>query len=102
MDLVLTGRFMGAEEAQSAGLVSRVVSTDRLMEEAMEVAATIASKPRLAAMLAKESVNKAFETTLAEGIQFERRMFHALFATDDQKEGMSAFAEKRDPRWKNS
>jgi enoyl-CoA hydratase len=101
MDLCLTGRFMGAEEAESAGLVARVVATDELMSTAMETANTIAGMSRPTAMITKESVNRAYETTLAEGIRFERRMFHATFATEDQKEGMAAFAEKRDANWKH-
>jgi enoyl-CoA hydratase len=101
MDLCLTGRFMGAEEAESAGLVARIVAADELMSTAMEIANTIASMSRPTAMITKESVNRAYETTLAEGIRFERRMFHATFATEDQKEGMAAFAEKRDANWKH-
>jgi len=102
MDLVLTGRMMDAKEAESAGLVSRIVPADKLMDEAMEVAATIASMSRTSTLMAKESVNRAFESTLSEGIRFERRLFHSLFATDDQTEGMGAFIEKREPKWKNS
>jgi len=102
MDLVLTGRIIGAEEALRAGLVARVVPADRLLEEAMEAAATIAGMSLPVAMLAKESVNAAFETTLSSGLRFERRIFDSLFATDDQKEGMRAFAEKRDPRFRNA
>ena len=101
MDLCLTGRFMGAEEAESAGLVARVVALDELMSTAMETANTIAGMSRPTAMITKESVNRAYETTLAEGIRFERRMFHATFATEDQKEGMAAFAEKREANWKH-
>ena len=102
MDLVLTGRMMDAKEAESAGLVSRIVAADKLMEEAMQVAQTIANMSRASTLMAKESVNRAFESTLSEGIRFERRLFHSLFATDDQTEGMGAFIEKREPKWKNS
>jgi len=101
MDLVLTGRMMDAAEAERAGLVARVVPAEKLMEEAMAVAEKIAAMSLPVAMMAKESVNRAFETTLAEGIRFERRMFHATFATEDQKEGMGAFVEKRKPAFKN-
>ena len=97
MDLHLTGRFMDAVEAERAGLVSRIVPASRLVPEAMAAARTIAEKPGLAAMAAKEAVNRAYETTLREGIAFERRLFNALFATADQKEGMAAFLEKRSP-----
>ncbi len=99
MDLCLTGRMMAAEEAERAGLVARVVPAESLMEEAMAVAEKIASLSRPLTLVAKEAVNRAFETTLAEGIKFERRTFHATFALDDRKEGMSAFAEKRKPSW---
>jgi enoyl-CoA hydratase len=95
MDMCLTGRNMDAAEAERAGLVSRVVPADRLLDEALEVAATIAGMSLPSAMMTKEAVNRAYEVTLAEGIRFERRVFHAMFATDDQKEGMSAFVEKR-------
>src|SRR5205814_7919172 len=91
MDLNLTGRMMDVQEAERAGLVARIVPLAGLMEEAMKVAETIASMSLPSLMVAKEAVNAAFETTLAEGIRFERRTFHALFATADQKEGMSAF-----------
>jgi enoyl-CoA hydratase len=101
MDLVLTGRLIDAAEAQRAGLVSRVVPADRLLDEAMAAAETIASMPLPAAMLAKESVNAAFETTLSGGLRFERRVFDSLFATDDQKEGLRAFTEKRAPDFTN-
>src|SRR6266446_6792877 len=101
MDLVLTGRMMDAAEAERAGLVSRVVAADKLLEEALKVAQKIAGMSRPAALMAKEAVNQAFETGLAEGLRFERRLFHASFATEDQKEGMSAFAEKRPPAFKN-
>ncbi|NKX86828.1 enoyl-CoA hydratase [Nocardia coubleae] len=95
MDLVLTGRTMDAEEAERAGLVARIVPADTLLETAAEAAETIAAKSLPVAMIAKESVNRSFETTLSEGIRFERRVFHSLFATTDQKEGMSAFIDKR-------
>ncbi|WP_316574866.1 enoyl-CoA hydratase [Nocardia canadensis] len=95
MDLVLTGRNMGAEEAERAGLVSRIVPADDLLGVAAEVAETIAAKSLPVAMIAKEAVNRSFETTLAEGIRFERRVFHSLFAIEDQKEGMNAFVDKR-------
>jgi enoyl-CoA hydratase len=101
MDLILTARMMDAEEAERAGLVSRVVPDDRLLEEALAVAAKIASFSTPAVMMAKEAVNRAYETTLAEGVRFERRLFHASFALADQKEGMAAFVEKRKPGFKN-
>jgi enoyl-CoA hydratase len=101
MEMVLSGRVMDAAEAERAGLVSRVVPAGELLEEAMKVAERIASLGRPSVLAAKESINRAFETTLAEGVHFERRLFHALFATDDQKEGMAAFAEKRQPNFKN-
>src|SRR5262245_50270206 len=101
MDLCLTGRMMDAAEAERAGLVARVVPAASLMDEAMKVAGTIASMSLPAVMIAKEAVNRAFETTLAEGIRFERRIFHSLFTTKDQKEGMSAFVEKRAPKFFN-
>jgi enoyl-CoA hydratase len=101
MDLCLTGRFMDAEEAERSGLVARVVPLADLMDTALEAAGKIAGMSQTAAMITKESVNRAFETTLAEGIRFERRIFHSLFATEDQKEGMAAFAEKRKAEWKN-
>ena len=102
MDLCLTGRMMDAEEAERSGLVARVVPADRLLEEAFRAAETIASFSLPSVMLAKETVNRAFETTLSEGVRFERRVFHALFATADQKEGMSAFVAKRPPNFTNS
>src|SRR5437764_7608874 len=101
MDLILTGRMMDAAEAERAGLVARVVPAANLMEEAMKVAETIAGMGLPSVYAAKESVNRAFETTLAEGVRFERRVFHALFATEDQKEGMAAFIEKRPAKFKN-
>ncbi|HEX2216023.1 MAG TPA: enoyl-CoA hydratase [Xanthobacteraceae bacterium] len=101
MDLCLTGRMMDAAEAERAGLVARVVPAASLMEEAMKAAEAIAAMSLPSVIAAKESVNRAFETTLAEGIRFERRAFHPLFATDDQKEGMAAFIEKRPPRFKH-
>ncbi len=101
MELALTGRMMDAAEAERSGLVARVVPTAELVDEALKVAATIASYSAPAVFAAKESVNRAFETTLAEGLRFERRLFHALFATEDQKEGMRAFAEKRPAAFKN-
>ena len=99
MEMCLTGRMMDAAEAERAGLVSRVVPAARLMEDALATAATIAGMSLPVAMMVKESVNRAFETSLAEGIRFERRVFHATFALRDQKEGMAAFAEKRPARF---
>jgi enoyl-CoA hydratase len=101
MDMILTGRMMDVEEAERAGLVSRVVPVADLLDEAKKVAKTIADLSRPAVMIAKEAVNRAYETTLTEGVRFERRVFHSLFATEDQKEGMAAFAEKRSPQFKN-
>ena len=101
MDLILTARMMDAAEAERAGLVSRVVPAERLLEEAMAVAAKVASYSIPVTMMAKESVNRAYETTLSEGVHFERRMFHAAFALADQKEGMAAFVEKRKPEFKH-
>jgi enoyl-CoA hydratase len=101
MEMVLTGRMMDAAEAERAGLVSRVVPAASLLEDALKTAATIAALSAPALYAAKESVNRAYETTLAEGVRFERRVFHALFATHDQKEGMHAFAEKRPAAFKN-
>ncbi|MGD0722452.1 MAG: enoyl-CoA hydratase [Roseiarcus sp.] len=100
MEMCLTGRMMDAAEAERAGLVSRVIPADRLIEEALKVAASIAALSAPSVMIAKECVNRAYETTLAEGVRFERRVFHSLFATEDQKEGMAAFAEKRAPAFK--
>jgi enoyl-CoA hydratase len=101
MDMVLSGRMMDAAEAERSGLVSRVVPAEQLIDEALKVATKIAEMSRPSALMAKEAVNRAFETTLAEGVRFERRLFHSLFATEDQKEGMAAFLEKRKPRFKN-
>lgn len=101
MDMVMTGRMMDVAEAERAGLVSRIVSPERLIDEAVEAAAKIASFPRAAVLMAKEAVNRSFEGTLAEGLRFERRLFHSLFATADQKEGMAAFVEKRKSQFSN-
>jgi enoyl-CoA hydratase len=101
MDLCLTGRMMDAVEAERAGLVSRIVPPEKLLEEAVAVAERIAGMSQPATMMVKESINRAFETTLAEGVLFERRMFHSTFATEDQKEGMAAFVEKRKPAFRN-
>jgi len=101
MDMILTARTMDAHEAERAGLVSRIVPAAKLLEEALSAAATIASFSLPSVMMAKEAVNRAFEAPLAEGMLFERRLFHALFATEDQKEGMAAFLEKRKPEFKH-
>jgi enoyl-CoA hydratase len=101
MDLILTGRMMDAAEAERSGLVARVVPAASLMDETMKVAETIAAMSLPSVLAAKEAVNRSFETTLAEGVRFERRVFHALFATKDQKEGMAAFIEKRPPKFSN-
>jgi enoyl-CoA hydratase len=101
MDLCLTARMMDAQEAERAGLVSRVVPLDKLMDEAMAVAEKIASSSLPVVMMLKESINRAYESTLAEGVLFERRLFHSQFALADQKEGMAAFLEKRKPSFKN-
>lgn len=101
MDLCLTARMMDATEAERAGLVARVVPADKLMEESLTAAKTIAGMSLPVVMMIKESINRAYETTLAEGVQFERRLFHSTFATEDQKEGMKAFVEKRPPNFRN-
>ncbi|MBY6090659.1 enoyl-CoA hydratase [Pseudooceanicola sp. 502str34] len=101
MDMILTGRFMDAEEAERSGLVSRVVPLKQLKEEAMAAAAKIAEKSMISVVAAKEAVNRADEATLSEGLLFERRLFNALFSTEDQKEGMSAFMEKREPQFRD-
>jgi enoyl-CoA hydratase len=101
MDLCLTGRFMEAQEAERAGLVSRVVAADKLLDEALAAAASIAQYSLPAVMMIKESINQSYEASLAEGVRFERRLFHSLFATEDQKEGMSAFIEKRQAVFKH-
>ncbi|KEP70387.1 enoyl-CoA hydratase [Thioclava sp. BHET1] len=101
MDMHLTGRFMDAAEAERSGLVSRVVPNAKLIAEAKAAASKIAEKSTLATIAAKEAVNRSYETTLREGILFERRVFHALFATEDQKEGMAAFLEKREPQFRD-
>jgi enoyl-CoA hydratase len=101
MDLILGGRMMDAAEAERAGLVSRVVAADKLLEEALATATTIAGFSLPAVMMAKEAVNRAYEAPLSEGLLFERRLFHSLFATADQKEGMAAFVEKRAPRFEH-
>jgi enoyl-CoA hydratase len=99
-DLILTGRMIDAHEAERCGLVSRVVAADKLMQEAMTIAETIAARGKIANMTAKEAIARSFEVPLAEGLKFERRIFHGLFATHDQKEGMKAFVEKREPKFK--
>jgi len=101
MDAILTARMLDAQEALRAGLVSRVVPVDKLMEEAMAMAGKIAAYSLPVVMMAKESINRAYETSLAEGVLFERRLFHSMFALEDQKEGMAAFVEKRKPTFKN-
>ena len=101
MDLALTGRMMDADEAERAGLVSRVVPLDQLMHEALGAALMICSYGQPSVMAAKEAINRAFESGLSDGVMFERRLFHALFATEDQKEGMDAFVNKRKPAFKN-
>jgi enoyl-CoA hydratase len=100
MEMCLTGRMMDAVEAERAGLVAKVVPADQLLDEAMKTAEAIASMPPLAAIAVKEMVNEAFEIPLSQGIRFERRLFHGLFGTEDQKEGMAAFVEKRPGNWK--
>jgi enoyl-CoA hydratase len=101
MDLVLTGRMMDAAEAERAGLVARVVPADRLLDEALAAATAIAGHSLPAVMMAKEAINRAYEMPLAEGMLFERRLFHSLFGTEDQKEGMGAFVEKRAPQFRH-
>ena len=102
MDLALTARMMDAQEAERAGLVSRIVPAEKLMEEAMAAAVTITEMPRQVAMMVKDSVNRAYETTLSEGMKYERALFYSCFATEDQKEGMKAFLEKRPAVFKNA
>ncbi|MBN8292317.1 enoyl-CoA hydratase [Rhodobacter sp. NTK016B] len=101
MDMHLTGRFMDAEEAERSGLVSRVVPAKKLLDEAQAAAQKIASKSGIATKVVKEAVNRSYETTLREGLLYERRVFHALFSTEDQKEGMDAFLEKREPQFRD-
>ncbi len=101
MDMCLTSRIMDAAEAERAGLVSRIVPAEKLMEEVLAAAATIAGMSLPIVLMVKESINRAYETTLAEGVQYERRLFHSTFATEDQKEGMRAFIEKRLPSFRN-
>jgi enoyl-CoA hydratase len=101
MDLCLTARMMDAAEAERAGIVSRVVPLDKLMDEAMAVADKIAEYSLPVVMMIKETVNRAYETTLSEGVHYERRVFHSMFSLDDQKEGMAAFVEKRKPEFKH-
>ncbi len=101
MDLILTGRMMDAEEAERSGLVARIIPGDELLAETLKAAEAIANYSRPSVLLGKEAINRAFETTLQEGVKFERRVFYSLFATEDQKEGMVAFAEKRKPEFKN-
>jgi enoyl-CoA hydratase len=101
MDMNLTGRMMDAAEAERSGLVSRVVPAAELIDKAIEVANVIAAKSRPSVMMTKEAINRAYEVTLNEGVRFERRVFHSLFATEDQKEGMTAFVEKRKPNFKH-
>ena len=101
MDMNLTGRFMDAAEAERSGLVSRVVPAKKLMDEAMGAAAKITEKSLISSMAAKEAVNRSYETTLTEGLKFERRLFHSMFASEDQKEGMAAFLEKREAQFRD-
>jgi len=101
MEMILSGRMIDAVEAERCGLVSRVVANDKLLEESLKLADKVAAQSRPAVLAAKEAVNRAFETSLAEGVRFERRLFHALFSTEDQKEGMAAFVEKRKPQFKH-
>ncbi len=102
MDMCLTGRRMGAEEAERSGLVSQVFPVEELVDKAVEIAQKIADSSRIAATMVTETVDRAYESTLAEGVLFERRAFHSMFSTNDQKEGMSAFLEKRKANWTNS
>jgi enoyl-CoA hydratase len=102
MDLVLTGRMMDVQEAERSGLVARIVPLASLLDEAIKTAETIAALSLPSVLAAKEAVNVAFETSLAEGVRFERRIFHSMFATADQKEGMAAFIAKRPPKFENS
>ena len=99
--MCLSGRMMDAAEAERAGLVARVVAADSLLDEAMKTASVIAAKSLPALMMCKESIGRAYESNLADGLLFERRQFHSLFASEDQKEGMAAFVEKRKAKWKN-
>ncbi|MDN3518782.1 enoyl-CoA hydratase [Aquisalimonas lutea] len=101
MEMCLTGRMMDADEAERSGLVSRVVPADQLLDEAMKTAGKIAGLSRITVPMCKESVNRAYETTLSEGVRFERRVFHSVFSTEDQKEGMAAFVDKREPQWRH-
>jgi enoyl-CoA hydratase len=101
MELHLTGRFMDADEAERSGLVSRVVPAKKLMEETIAAAQKIAEKSLLTSMAVKEAVNRSYETTLSEGVLFERRLFHSLFASEDQSEGMAAFLEKRSAQFRD-
>jgi enoyl-CoA hydratase/carnithine racemase len=100
MEMILTGRMMDAAEAERSGLVSRVVPADQLIDEAMKAARKIAALSPVSVMLTKEMVEAAYETTLSQGVTFERRLFHSMFALEDQKEGMAAFVEKRKPEFK--
>ena len=102
MEMCLTGRMMGAEEAERAGLVARVVEPEALLDEALKVADTIAAKSLIATTQIKEQINQAYEMTLSQGLLFERRTFHSLFSSNDQKEGMAAFSEKREANFTNS
>ena len=101
MDMCLTGRMMDAKEAESIGLVSRILSNDNFVDDVVEIAKEVANKSLVATMMTKEMVNRAYETTLAEGVRFERRLFHSMFATKDKAEGMAAFVEKRKPEFKD-
>ncbi|MEJ2176844.1 MAG: enoyl-CoA hydratase-related protein, partial [Gammaproteobacteria bacterium] len=101
MELCLTGRLMDADEAERSGLVARIIPAAELLDEALKTAGEIADKSMPSVLMCKESVNRCFETSLSEGLLFERRQFHALFATQDQKEGMTAFADKRKPEWEH-